>query len=292
MVYCHICFLPQHVIHSRSLALAYSAYTLQTAKFQEPIIILHGLLGNKRNWRTFANDLIQRNFGQIFCVDLRNHGDSPHSPDFNYLTMANDLVEFIRDRRFSSVSLIGHSMGGKVAMMTALQEPSLVNRMVVVDIAPASSANVLRIDKCISMMQEVNLKTRLAEANGDVSALRQILLKEWTKEMHAPSLLSFILSNLRDRDGKPTWKVNVNAIAENLDEIFGFPYTLDDDVSYSGPSLFIAGQLSSHLRPEDMKEVRHFFPRAKRIEIPNAGHWVHTDAPGPLCDAVTSFLRE
>uniref|UniRef100_A0A0X3P9M9 sn-1-specific diacylglycerol lipase ABHD11 n=1 Tax=Schistocephalus solidus TaxID=70667 RepID=A0A0X3P9M9_SCHSO len=107
---------------SKLLALAYSAYTLQTAKFKEPIIILHGLLGNKRNWRSFANDLIQRSFGQIFCVDLRNHGDSPHSQDFNYLTMADDLVKFIRDRRLSNVSLLGHSMGGKVAMVTALRE--------------------------------------------------------------------------------------------------------------------------------------------------------------------------
>lgn len=277
---------------SKLLALAYSAYTLQTAKFKEPIIILHGLLGNKRNWRSFANDLIQRSFGQIFCVDLRNHGDSPHSQDFNYLIMADDLVKFIRDRRLSNVSLLGHSMGGKVAMVTALREPSLVNRLVVVDIAPTSSANALGIDKCISLMQEVNLNTRFAEANGDISLLRLMLMREWADEMLAPSLLSFILSNLRARDGKPIWKVNVNAIAENLDEVFGFPYTLTDTVSYSRPALFVAGQLSSHLRLEDMNEVRYFFPRAKRIEIANAGHWVHTDAPGPLCDAVSSFLRE
>ncbi|VDL97332.1 unnamed protein product [Schistocephalus solidus] len=246
---------------------------MQTAKFKEPIIILHGLLGNKRNWRSFANDLIQRSFGQIFCVDLRNHGDSPHSQDFNYLTMADDLVKFIRDRRLSNVSLLGHSMGGKVAMVTALP-------------------NALGIDKCISLMQEVNLNTRFAEANGDISLLRLMLMREWADEMLAPSLLSFILSNLRARDGKPIWKVNVNAIAENLDEVFGFPYTLTDTVSYSRPALFVAGQLSSHLRLEDMNEVRYFFPRAKRIEIANAGHWVHTDAPGPLCDAVSSFLRE
>ncbi|VDK73883.1 unnamed protein product [Dibothriocephalus latus] len=275
----------------QALALAYAAYTLQTAKFQQPIIILHGLLGNKRNWRSFANDLIRNNFGQIFCVDLRNHGDSPHSQDFNYLTMADDLVRFIHDRQLSNVSLIGHSMGGKVAMVTALREPSLVNRLVVVDIAPIFSANVSGIDKCISLMKEVNLKTRFAQANGDVSVLRLKLMREWAEENLAPSLLSFILSNLRDRDGKPIWKVNVNAVAENLDEIMGFPYTLDDTISYNGPSRFIAGQRSSHIKPETMNEVNHFFPRAERIEIPNAGHWVHTDAPGPLCDAISSFLR-
>ncbi|CDS39554.1 abhydrolase domain containing protein 11 [Echinococcus multilocularis] len=272
-----------------AVKLAYDIFKSVSAPNQSPLVVVHGLLGCKRNWRPIARALNSRGFGKVYCVDARNHGSSPWSKDMNYEFLAEDILNFINQLEASDVSLIGHSMGGKAAMVAALMEPSMINRLVVVDIAPNISPNRASTGLFLSLMNHVD--TRRMTCAGSVHTLRARLMEEWKEAVPSYHQRAFILDNLVESGGRAVWRVNVKAIHDNLSDIFAFPFSKEDDnITFDGPALFVSGELSPFLKSEQMPYVLHFFPRAKRVEIPGAGHWINADAPRLLIDNLAEFL--
>jgi esterase len=237
-----------------------------------PLVIAHGLFGSARNWGAIAKRLAAER--QVIAVDMRNHGDSPRSPDNGYEAMAGDLGETIAARG-GRADVLGHSMGGKAAMVLALTAPERVARLIVADIAPvAYSHSQLEL---VGAMQGLDLGVaRRSEADAALAA-----------RVPEPGVRAFLLQSLAFGDGRAAWKLNLPALGEQMPRIMGFP---DLESSFAGPVLFVTGASSDYVRPEHWLRIRALFPAAGRVEIAGAGHWLHADAPRAFAEAVTGFL--
>jgi esterase len=241
-----------------------------------PVAILHGLFGSGRNWRSAAQHLAAHY--RVLAFDLRNHGASPWADGMAYDAMVEDLRASLQARGLDHAALLGHSMGGKVAMLAALLYPAEVDRLIVVDVAPVPNPpNLL----------------------GYVRAMRAVDLRGITRRSEVDALLSgaipnateraFLLQNLLIADGSARWRLNLEAIERDFPEISGFPY-LPADTAYRGPTLFIAGARSNYLQPKDEPAIRRLFPQARIIRIEGAGHWIHAEQPDAFLRAVRPFL--
>lgn len=255
------------------------AVTLQATEYGagEPVAILHGLFGSGRNWANIAQRLSAS--WRVVAFDLRNHGGSPWSDTMDYVAMADDVRAAMRARGHSRYSMIGHSMGGKVAMVTALTEPGAVESLVVVDIAPASYptmpyAAYVRAMRALDLDAISRRRDADAKLAGTVSDATQ---------------RAFLLQNLVLGDGPPHWRINLAAIEAALSILAGFP-PLPAGLRYNGPALFIAGGRSLSLAAEHEPAVAAQFPHAAIVRLAEAGHWVHTDAPEPFLGLVERFL--
>ena len=242
----------------------------------QPIIIMHGMFGMLDNWQLIAKKLSEEYL--VYLVDLRNHGRSPHSTEFGYDVMADDLLEFMQNNWLHHAYIIGHSMGGKVAMKFALDNPDMVDKLIVVDIAPKAYKGNHEpiIDALMGLdLSKINSRTE-AEAY-----LRTKIDEE--------STVQFILKNLsREKDGSYNWKMNLPVIVEHYREILGHKET---DEQYEGPTLFVKGEQSSYILTEEFPDYLHNFPNAKLSVVPNAGHWVHAENPEEFSRQVFDFLR-
>lgn len=236
-----------------------------------PLLIVHGLYGSARNWGVIAKRLSDRR--QVIAVDLRNHGDSPWNPAHDYPDLAGDLAEII-DEIGSPADVIGHSMGGKAAMVLALTRPDLVARLVVADIAPKAYSHTQL--PFIEKMRQVDLETltRRSEAAEQLGALGV-----------GPALQSFFTQSL-DVAGK-RWKLNLDALADNMPRIMSFP---DISECYDGPALFLTGAESDYVTRDDRPRIKTLFPNARFTALPGAGHWLHADKPREFEAAVRVFL--
>jgi esterase len=239
------------------------------------LIILHGLLGSSDNWHSFG-----QRFGEhfhTFTLDARNHGRSPHSDVFNYHAMADDIVEFMMQHRISSTSLMGHSMGGKAAALTALLHPELVDKLIVVDIAPRSY-----------QAQHDQVFNALTSLDLSVFKYRKDIDGALTLKIPEKSVRQFLMKNLmRDNSGLFQWKLNLDAIEKNYAQINA---DLPRDRQFNGPVLFIRGKNSDYIQTEDLPFIGQIFPKAELMTIKNAGHWVHVDAPKEFSEMVIGFL--
>jgi pimeloyl-ACP methyl ester carboxylesterase len=232
----------------------------------QPIIILHGLFGISDNWVTFGRRIADEGY-DVIIPDQRNHGLSPHSNVFNYLAMTDDLSELCEDENIVNPTLIGHSMGGKVAMRYALEYPDLVNRLIVVDISMKAYGDRPHHRTIIEAMQSVDL-TKVSSRN-DVDNL----LKEKVKEMR---IRQFLMKNLHWRDKDMLeWRINLDGIGQNLGEMFDAIFT---ETAFYKPVLFIRGGKSDYILPEDYPQIRTNFPNAEILTIEGASHWVHAEA--------------
>lgn len=243
----------------------------------EPVLVLHGLLGQADNWTTVARALADDFV--VHCLDQRNHGASPHADRMSYADMAGDVCEYMDDRDLDTVILIGHSMGGKTAMQVASDCPCRVARMVVVDIAPR--AYPVRHRKAIEAMQAVDPAN-----HGSRREVDQAL------SAHIPMavLRRFLLKNVATRpDGSLAWTVNVPALAQSYDTIMG---EVPGELEFDGPTLFIRGGSSDYLADADIPVLKNHYPQAQFVTIPGASHWVHADAPEAFLDAVRRFAAE
>jgi esterase len=241
-----------------------------------PVIILHGLLGMLDNWQTQCKRLAEHHC-KVYALDQRNHGKSPHSDTFNYAVMAEDVKNFMREHHLPSAHLLGHSMGGKTAMQFALMYPELVDKLIVVDVAPRKYASAH--DEILDAMASLRLKD---------FATRQQIDEAIAKRIPEFALRQFILKNLtRTESGEFKWKVNLSIIKKHYPDIA-------DDISAKGtfakPTLFIRGGRSKYLLHEDHARIHRLFPHAKIITIQGTGHWVHADKPEEFGDAVLNFL--
>jgi pimeloyl-ACP methyl ester carboxylesterase len=241
-----------------------------------PVAILHGLFGSGRNWRSIAQQLAARN--RVLTFDLRNHGASPWAEQMSYPEMVEDLRASLRARGIAHTALLGHSMGGKVAMLTALLYPAEVDRLIVVDIAPAPNPPALLAYVQAMRTADLHGVTR----RGDVDA-------RLAETVHDPAERGFLLQNLIIDEGTARWRLNLDAIERDFPEIVGFP-PLPADTAYRGPTLFVAGARSDHIRPGQEPGIRQLFPRARITRIEEAGHWVHAEQPQAFLQAVEAFL--
>jgi pimeloyl-ACP methyl ester carboxylesterase len=241
-----------------------------------PVAILHGLFGSGRNWRSIAQQLAATH--RVLAFDLRNHGSSPWAADMSYDEMAEDLRASFRTRGIGRAALLGHSMGGKVAMLAALLHPAEIDRLVVVDIAPA--ANPPGLLAFVRAMRAVDLDgiTR----RGEVDARLNNAIPDAAER-------AFLLQNLIVDDGKARWRLNLEAIERNFLQILSFP-ELPAGTAYRGPALFLAGARSDYIRAEHEPGIQRLFPQARITRVEGAGHWLHAEQPQAFLETVGPFL--
>ncbi|MFN7003115.1 MAG: alpha/beta fold hydrolase [Roseinatronobacter sp.] len=229
------------------------------------LLIVHGLFGSARNWGAIAKRLSDSR--EVICVDMRNHGESPWSDSHAYTNLAQDLAEIARAEG-GRLDVLGHSMGGKAAMMLALTEPDLVHRLLIADIAPVAYDHSQR--HLIAAMRSVPLdqvKTR-AQAEQALAAA-----------VSDPSVRAFLLQSLDLRSQPARWRLNLEVLDREMDKITGWPEPLGQ---FDGPALFLSGALSDYVRPEHRPMIRSLFPQARFAKLPDAGHWLHAEAPRPF----------
>lgn len=238
-----------------------------------PLIILHGFFASSRNWRQVAQRLSAR--FHVYVPDMRNHGASPHHPLMDYPPMTADLLQFIDERGLETASLLGHSMGGKVAMWLALTAPDRVDKLIVADIAPVSYKH--SFDNTVMALKELPL----AELSNRKQA--ETLLATRIPEL---SYRQFLLQNLILKNGKYCWRLNLDIFQRTAHHIAAFP-NADSVAPFSGKALFIAGGDSGFVKPDDINSL---FPEAAFSTIADAGHWLHVQQPDVFTARVEDFL--
>lgn len=246
----------------------------------KPLIILHGLFGISDNWAALSK-LWSEHF-TVYAVDLRNHGQSPHSDEWNYEVMANDIIELMGEEKMNDVTILGHSMGGKVAMRLAIDYPMAVSKLIVVDIAPRQyPPHNTEVVNALNKVDPDKIKSR--------KDAEEIL----RKELHEEGTIQFLLKNLHWKENTAgekslAWRFNLPVIGSHLKEVYVAtlpPGTCETE------SLFIRGAKSQYVMPEDEADIKVLFPNSTIVTIPDAGHWVHADQPFPVFEAVVKFVH-
>lgn len=245
-------------------------------KGNPPLIILHGLLGSSRNWVTVGTELGDE--FHVQALDLRNHGESGHAPEHTYDAMARDVLAWLDEAGLEQIHLMGHSMGGKVAMRLACLFPARVTSLVVVDIGPW---------------------VKKPHADGEIAALQSLPLAELSSRAEADKMLAvqvpslgtrqFFLTNLvRSEEGGFGWQSNLPVLAKELDRTGDSPIGEED--SYRGPALWIIGGKSDFVSPEDHGKIRSHFPKAIIEVFPESGHNPHAESRVHFVQRVRRFL--
>ena len=241
-----------------------------------PVAVLHGLFGSGRNWASIAQRLAAHR--PVIAFDLRNHGASAWAGGMQYGEMAEDVLAMLQERGLRRAALLGHSMGGKAAMAAALRDSDMIERLIVVDIAPVSYP---------------------PHHLGHVRAMRALDLSAIKRRGEADGLLAvavpdaaergFLLQNLVFEDGNARWRLNLEAIEREMSVLAGFP-PLPDGAVYRGPALFLGGSRSDYLLAEHEPVILRRFPSARIERIDNAGHWVHSEQPARFLQLVEPFV--
>jgi esterase len=240
-----------------------------------PVVVMHGLFGSGRNWMTAARRLASAH--RVYAFDLRNHGSSPHTDTMSYPEMAQDVLETITGLGVGPVGLVGHSMGGKTAMLTALRHPEVVDRLVVVDAAPVTYPPAFV--EYARAMRNADLSN--VQRRADVDA-------QLVDAVDSPGTRAFLLQNLVLDDEGARWKPNLPVIEAALPAISGWPD--DEHGVYDGPTLFVYGGKSDYVQQDHRDTIKQYFPQVQYAEIPEAGHWVHAERLDDFLAAVTPFL--
>lgn len=242
----------------------------------KPLIILHGVFGSSDNWLTIGRKLSENR--KVYLIDQRNHGDSPHSDEFTYEAMAQDLSQFIKDHSIDNPIIIGHSMGGKTAMYFAVKHPDLFEKLVVVDIAP--KAYPVHHQTILEGLSSINLSE--LKSRGDAE-------KQLAAYVPEKPVRQFLLKNLtRDENKNFTWKINLPVIKEKIDQVV---VGLEPNLSCDKPTLFIRGKNSGYIADEDNITIMNFFPNSEVKTIHGAGHWVHAEKPEEFLNTITDFIN-
>jgi esterase len=254
--------------------LATTTYPATTpAPAARPLLIVHGLFGSARNWGVIARHLA--GLRAVYAVDMRNHGQSPRASSQSYREMAADLAEVI-EAHGGPMDVLGHSMGGKASMQLALTRPELVGRLIIADIAPVAYAH----DQSghIDAMESLDLTglTSRGEADRRLAAV-----------IEDASLRAFFLQSLDLKTNPPEWRLNLPVLRAEMARITGWPETQGQ---FPGPTLFLTGGKSHYVRPEHREVIKALFPKARFAKLPEAGHWLHAEAPRAFEETVEVFL--
>ncbi|HXG37788.1 MAG TPA: alpha/beta fold hydrolase [Bacteroidota bacterium] len=250
--------------------LAYHSY----GDHGKPLIILHGLLGSSDNWHTVGKKL--GDAFRVFALDARNHGRSPHDDVMTYEAMAEDVREFLEQKNLTTAYLLGHSMGGKIAMHFALRHPEKIEKLVVVDIAPRAYDR--HHDDIFDAIASLDLH-RFSSRSEISKALSEKIPSETTRQ--------FVMKNLARSDSNQfTWKINLPAILKHYDEINS---TLDSSKQFGKPTLFVKSTTSGYITMEDEPQIKKMFPNARIVSL-DVGHWIHAEAPEAFTKIIKDFL--
>lgn len=254
------------------------------------LVILHGLYGASDNWISIARKLEAR--FTVFIPDLRNHGQSPHTSTHTYQDMVDDLFQFFIDHHIKKATVLGHSMGGKLAMMFASEYPELITCLIVADIAPKNynSENkpfktVLQHELILELMEELNLVAVTSRKEIDY------FLSEKLKDS---TLRQFLLKNIhRNKEGYFEWKINVPVLRHALNSItseVNSEWFADRQPILNYPVIFIRGLNSDYISDQDFLDIKEIFPEARLIDIPDAGHWLHAEQAEKFIEAVLASV--
>ena len=241
------------------------------------LVILHGLFGSASNWRSLSRQLGEVH--PVHVLDLRNHGVSPHHPSMTYPDLASDVLEYLDDKVDGPVVIIGHSMGGKAAMHLALSQGQRLVGLIVVDIAPV--INQHDFDNLFEAMTELDTSSIQRRSEAEEALGRRV---------PEQALRQFLLQNLVRADTGYRWRINLQAIASNMDAILDFPLP-DQWQPFQGPTLFIRGEQSTYICDEHETVIHELFPNARLVTIKNAGHWLHAEQPQRFFKEVGGFLE-
>jgi len=239
----------------------------------KPFIILHGLFGYSDNWQTHAKKLAE--YYRVILVDLRNHGHSDWTDDFSYELMSDDVKELCDDLNLDDFILLGHSMGGKTAMLFAQKYSDLIDKLIIVDMGIKSYP--MHHDHILEGLNSIDL----SQLNTRSEAENQL-----AKHIDSEGIRQFLLKNIYwIEKGKMAWRMNIPVLEREMPEILG---ALPSGECFV-PTLFIRGELSNYILDQDFSAIENAFPDSELITIPNAGHWVHAEAAEDFIDAVLGF---
>lgn len=241
------------------------------------LIILPGLLGSSANWQSIAKRMGQRR--TVYTLDMRNHGQSPWSDRMNYIAMADDVAEFIDSLDHNNICLLGHSMGGKVAMRLAFNAPQIIDSLIIADIAPVSYQH--DFDEFITSMMDLNLVSLARRSDADAALAASV---------PSPAIRAFLLHNLNFDSGQSgyTWRPNLPVLLDAMPEITGF--SLSDTDVFAKPSLFIHGANSDYVEPAGKQLITQHFTAALFNKLEGAGHWLHAEQPAAFIERCEAFL--
>lgn len=243
----------------------------------EPLIVLHGLFGSQENLGMISRGLAQS--FSVYGLDVRNHGRSPHAEAMNYELMAADVLEYMDDQALEKAHLLGHSMGGKIAMTLALMAPERVKSLVVIDIAPVTY-HQRRHDAILDGLSSIDLHSLSGRADAD----RQMQAFEPEKDIR-----QFLLKNLyKNEQGFYAWRMHLESIINHYEDIMAGQVS---DKGYSGKTLFLKGGDSDYIQPEHREQVLQLFPNASVRVIAGTGHWVHAQKPELVLRTVMRFMN-
>lgn len=254
------------------------ALTLHFRKYGggTPLLVLHGLFGLADNWQTFAKQMAESGFA-VYALDLRNHGSSPHTDEFNYRLMASDVMQFMQEQQLNSASVLGHSMGGKTAMQFALSYPDMTDKLIVVDIAPRYYPP--HHQTILKALNAVDLDTVNTRSEADK------ILAGYIDDL---GTRQFLLKNLFWKGDKLCWRFNLHSLNNHIESV---GEEIEADTTADMPSLFIKGEKSNYIQQDDYQDILRLFPHASFATAPSAGHWVHADNPQWIFETVKNFLQ-
>lgn len=242
----------------------------------EPLVVVHGFLGMSDNWKTMANGYAEKGF-QVHLLDMRNHGRSFHSDEFNYDVMVEDVQRYIQNHKLSQVSLLGHSMGGKVVMLFAVTYPESVKKLLVADIAP----------KFYPPHHHTIIKA-LVSVDFDVVKSRKEAEEQLSKYINDWGTRQFLLKNLYWKDKETlAFRFNLEVLKDKQEEI---GEALPGFTEYDGPTLFLRGDRSEYVMSDDAVLIKRHFPDSKVVSIANSGHWLHAENPKDFFEQSIDFL--
>lgn len=242
-----------------------------------PLVILHGFLGMSDNWKTLGAQYASEGF-QVHMLDLRNHGKSFHADEFNLNVMSIDVLKYCQYHNLSSVSIIGHSMGGKVAMLFAANYPELVEKLIVADIGPKYYPP--HHQDILAALNAVDFSTQPDRANVE-EVLSQFIPDFGTRQ--------FLMKNLHwIQPGQLAFRFNLSVFNKKSDSI---GEELAEDLFFDRPTLFIRGGSSNYILDSDMPSIKKFFPASELLTIPKVGHWLHAENPKLFFQFTSQFLK-
>lgn len=244
----------------------------------KPLLIIHGFLGMSDNWKSFGSLYATEGF-QSHMLDLRNHGRSFHSEDFSYEVMAQDVLEYCQEHSLEKVSIIGHSMGGKVAMLFATKYPDMIEKLIIADIGPKYYAP--HHQDILAGLNAVDFSTK-PDRNTVEETLYPFIPDYGTRQ--------FLMKSLYWKEpGQLAFRFNLDVFNRKIEEV---GTTLPENASFEKPTLFIRGGNSRYILDNDLPEIKKHFPNLKLVTIPNAGHWLHAENPKLFFEETALFLKE
>jgi len=259
-------------------------YVKKTGEGQ-PLIILHALFGMSDNWLTIGKSLGRLGFA-VHLPDIRNHGRSPHMPSHTYQDLSDDLLAYLRAEGIKKTAIIGHSMGGKMAMWFTLLYPDMVEKLAVIDIAPGATGKK-------SAAEHTAIIRNLLAVDLAGHRYRQAIVKELARILGDRILAQFFGKSLvKNDEGQFTWSLNLPVLLNSLPAIAAGLDQLQNHAPSPVETLFVRGAQSDYIQQKHQADMNSYFPRAKVVTVENAGHWLQMDQPEKLLELLSTFFTE